>query len=162
MNVKERILENIRKQGVVQGRLTQLQQDGERLSNELHNLGGRIEILGDLLKEETGFDLNVFVQRDEEFRNQIQEASREGNEIARGTAQTPTPQPKMTTVKTHIGNKTVEPPAPVAESAPDTRDTGPEIKLAPRAKQGKINKGPPEVVIIDGPPPEPEDDDEEE
>ena len=142
MDVRERILENVRRQGAIKTRLDNMQKDADKLTMELQRLGGQIELLGDLIKEDTGMDLQQLIDSDEGFKMQIAEAGQAGNELVEETVQRPAPQ--ATTM--HSSNKVLATP-----TNPEPEE--PEIDVV-RTRQ------PHKIVVTDGPPTEPDEDEE--
>lgn len=147
MDVRQRILENVRKQAVIQTRLREIQEDAERLSGDLNRLGGQMDLLDEMILEENGVDLETLLKSDEEFKNQIAESSRAGVQQTKETSQRPQPRP----VTARTGNKQVAPP--VIEGAPpgDGKTPKPEPEM-----EVVRTRDAPKIVITDDPPPGPE------
>ena len=149
MDVKQKILENVREQGVVQARIKQLQSEHNDLVTKLQRLGGKMEVLQEVFLDETGIDLNQYISENPDFQKQIRDANDKGIEIGDGMAQNAPvsddkPSKKGLTVRS--GNKKIK---PVSD-----KDDEEEVTQVARTRN------PPQIVVTDGPP-TPDDDDED-
>lgn len=147
MDVKLKILENVRKQATIQARIGELQKEGERLTSDLNKLGGQMELLGEIFHEENGVDINTFLNQDEDFRKKVQEASASGQKINAGTAPPAAPQAAPSTVR-RAGNKTLRPvedvAAPEPEDVPESTGDEPTVEVT-------RTRNPPKIVVTDDP-----------
>ena len=135
MDIRAKILENVRNQAIVNERLRALHEEAERLSGNLQRLGGQVDLLSEWLKEETGHDLNELIQNDEGFKTQVQEANKSGAKIAQGTVQSPQIQPDAPKGTTRSGNKKVG-----KSTEKEAEESHSRISMMPK------------IVVTDGPP----------
>ena len=153
MDVKQRIIKNVKAQGIANGRLEQLSAEAEEVQIELTKLCARMDLLDELLQDGGNPGLNDLVKTDLEFKRLCKVASDEGRAIAAGQSQrTDDPPPPLTVVPAeadepgttaHTGNKTVA--VPTLEEA-----------AAMSVKPVERSKVMPKIMIDDVPPEPPE------
>jgi len=165
MDVTQRILENVRKQGATSQRLKNLQEEADRHSEEMTKLSGQMELLGEMFAEEhDGVSLQEFMNANPEFKQQLVDANKAGASLVDGVSQKPQPAPLRPT-KAHAGNKQIG-PRPIApgsetpQAEPHAPVDGGKNSETEQVRSIRMRQ-PPQVVVTDEPPPGPGDDTED-
>lgn len=161
MDLKQKIIDNVKHQGVLQGRLTALEEEGQRITSDLHRMGGKLELLNEIFKEQHGCTIEEMMAKDEEFNQLVRNANAEGRGVAQGTAG----GSALIPAEQAAGAELKAMPVIKPEMDPDTgkaeNSTGGGVTARSRNKKVDVEdpqvdvvrtRKPPKIVVTDDPP----------
>ena len=76
MDIKAKIIDNVKKQATCQAQLQQLQETVNEVVRQNNKLQGGIEVLSELLKDDLGITLEELIEKDKDFSALLDEASK--------------------------------------------------------------------------------------
>ncbi len=158
MTLKQKILANVKEQGLVNARMGVIQRQFDELKSRNERLNGGLDILQQFLQEEVGMGLTEYFEKDPEFKEQVDKAVADGEALAVSGASSVPPGPVLDPnidtstgagIVRHDGNKKV---AALPQTVPGPTPT----ELSAVASRTNSGTRKPPVVIVDDLPPAPE------